>query len=64
MGKITFEADSEEELENMMELAGMEMPCLCQCGRWFDLLDGSPNPNDRSDNTVYCGECIEEEDDE
>lgn len=37
------------------ETAGMEMPCRCDCGSWFDLHEGMPG--DR--NKVICPECYE-----
>lgn len=34
----------------------MEMPCMCDCGKWFDLLDGYSN----KDHTLtICRECHE-----
>jgi hypothetical protein len=35
----------------------MDMPCLCDCGNWFDLNDGygSLKPNKR--NMVVCPKC-------
>jgi hypothetical protein len=32
----------------------MEMPCLCDCGEWFDLNDGY---SIRGSNKVVCYEC-------
>ena len=36
----------------------MEMPCRCDCGKWFDLNDGYPS--DKS-NFIICKECHEKE---
>jgi len=36
----------------------MEMPCRCDCGKWFDLLDGHSS---RKDNKVICRECHEKQ---
>lgn len=36
----------------------MEMPCRCDCGMWFDLLDGHSS---RKNNKVVCRECHEKE---
>lgn len=37
----------------------MEMPCMCDCGKWFDLNDGHAN---RDHTKTICRECKEEED--
>lgn len=34
----------------------MEMPCQCDCGKWFDLNDGYSSRLIGS-NKVICGEC-------
>lgn len=39
----------------------MEMPCRCDCGKWFDLDDGYPSKNS---NKIICKECSDAEDDE
>jgi len=57
MAKLTIEAKTEEELEEMLEVANMDMPCLCDCGRWFDLHLGIRNWDDYNDNNIYCGKC-------
>lgn len=36
----------------------MDMPCMCDCGKWFDLNDGH---NSGKSNKVICAECKEEE---
>jgi hypothetical protein len=36
----------------------MEMPCKCDCGKWFDLEDGYKSIN--SDN-VICVDCSKKE---
>lgn len=36
----------------------MEMPCLCDCGKWFDLLDGHPS---KKSDKVVCVDCSLEE---
>jgi hypothetical protein len=33
------------------------MPCLCDCGEWFDLNDGNPCSDC---NKVLCKKCINE----
>jgi hypothetical protein len=33
-----------------------EMPCLCDCGEWFDLNDGFA---DRNSNIIVCAKCHE-----
>ena len=40
----------------------MEMPCRCDCGKWFDLNDGYSS--ERQKNKVICGECGEKEEKE
>jgi hypothetical protein len=35
----------------------MEMPCKCDCGKWFDLHDGYSLPNS---NQVICKDCYNE----
>lgn len=38
----------------------MDMPCACDiCGDCFDLHDGNPS-SDRTDNTIYCPNCVKE----
>lgn len=37
----------------------MEMPCLCDCGEWFDLLEGFPSKED--DRKVICENCYQDE---
>lgn len=39
---------------------GMEMPCLCKCGNWFEVTDGWA-PQSTSDKTLICVDCHEEE---
>lgn len=34
----------------------MEMPCMCDCGKWFDLHDGY---TDHTTNKVVCKECAD-----
>lgn len=48
--------DCEEEPNDFME-----MPCQCDCGKWFDLHDGYPS---NSSNKVVCRECKEAQDDD
>lgn len=36
----------------------MDMPCRCDCGKFFDLLDGH---NSAKNNKVICAECKEDE---
>lgn len=36
----------------------MEMPCLCDCGEWFDLNDGYPSTKRQ---VVICPECSRKE---
>jgi hypothetical protein len=36
----------------------MDMPCMCDCGNWFDLNDGY---NSRHSNKIICRECKERE---
>lgn len=38
----------------------MEMPCRCDCGKWFDLHDGYVS---KWRNTTICRECKDEETD-
>jgi hypothetical protein len=40
----------------------MEMPCRCDCGKWFDLNDGYSS--EKQKNKVICGECGETEEKE
>jgi hypothetical protein len=40
----------------------MEMPCRCDCGKWFDLNDGYTS--ERQKNKVICGACGETEEKE
>ncbi len=35
----------------------MDMPCLCGCGRWFDLMSGRSTRN--SGNKVVCRTCAD-----
>jgi len=44
------------------ETQGMECPCLCKCGKWFDLDDGHTSIED--DKTLICEACAQKEDDE
>lgn len=37
----------------------MEMPCRCDCGKWFDLNDG--HGSERHPSKVICNECSEVE---
>lgn len=39
------------------DIAGMEMPCKCECGKWFDLNDGN-GCGGLGCNVVMCCECI------
>lgn len=39
----------------------MEMPCRCDCGKWFDLLDGYVSEHRA---ITICRECKELEEDE
>ena len=39
------------------DIASMEMPCMCECGNFFDLHDGN---SCRDCDKVFCTECIEE----
>jgi len=43
----------EDEFENY----GMEMPCLCDCGKWFDLNDGVGSY--KNTNSIVCQSCGE-----
>lgn len=36
----------------------MEMPCMCDCGNWFDLNDGHPR---KDSNIVVCEGCHRKE---
>lgn len=36
----------------------MEMPCMCDCGKWFDLNDGYSS---KHSNEVICKECKDAE---
>ena len=36
----------------------MDMPCMCDCGNWFDLNDGYSSQNS---NKVVCKECKDAE---
>lgn len=36
----------------------MDMPCMCDCGKWFDLTDGH---SDRYSNKVICKNCHDEQ---
>jgi hypothetical protein len=36
----------------------MEMPCMCDCGKWFDLYDGYTS---RKSNQVICKDCRDAE---
>jgi len=57
MGKITIiGSGTPEELEKMIEIAGMECPCQCVCGNWFELENGQRSEN-WDDNNLYCGWC-------
>lgn len=40
------------------DVDGMEMPCLCDCGNWFDLNDGYRDKRYGS-NKVICESCHE-----
>jgi hypothetical protein len=46
--------DSEDEPNEFME-----MPCRCDCGKWFDLHDGY---NSNSSNKIICADCKEDQD--
>jgi len=48
--------DCEEEPNDFME-----MPCMCDCGNWFDLTDSHKSLNG---NKVICRECHEGEEEE
>ena len=37
----------------------MEMPCLCDCGKWFDLNDGRESPYRRD--VVICRDCYDKQ---
>lgn len=37
----------------------MECPCLCDCGKWFEVTDGWLPPGKSSGETV-CRDCYEE----
>lgn len=39
----------------------MEMPCICDCGKEFDLHDGF---RDRNSNKVICEDCHQEQEEE
>jgi hypothetical protein len=39
------------------DIAAMDMPCMCDCGEWFDLNEG--NTCDGC-NKVFCTECVDE----
>lgn len=39
------------------DIAGMEMPCECDCGEWFDLNDGNTCGECHK---VFCTECVDE----
>lgn len=45
-------------MSNEEEIPGMDMPCQCGCGNWFDLNDG--NPCGGSCKTVFCTDCVKE----
>lgn len=38
-----------------------DMPCLCDCGNWFDLHDGYGS---KYSNKVICEECHQDEEEE
>jgi len=38
------------------DIVGMDMPCMCVCGEWFDLNSG--NTCDAC-NKIFCIECVE-----
>lgn len=40
-------------------MENMEMPCVCDCGNWFDLHDGYPS--ELKTNQVICQECGQKE---
>lgn len=40
---------------------GMDMPCMCECGNWFDLNDGYRK---RNSNIVVCERCHEKDEQE
>lgn len=44
--------------KNEDKIETMEMPCLCDCGAWFDLECGYPS---KKSNKVICGQCHERE---
>lgn len=44
--------------EQPIETRSMEMPCLCDCGEWFDLNDGHQDKRYGS-NKVICHDCNE-----
>jgi hypothetical protein len=44
--------------QNIDPTEGMEAPCMCDCGRWFDLDDGWSS---RNSNHLVCGHCHKEE---
>lgn len=44
--------------EDDLAVDGMEAPCRCNCGRWFDLDDGFPK---KGSNDVICEVCYEEQ---
>lgn len=48
---MTKRFDCEDEPNEFMEI-----PCRCDCGKWFDLPDGY---TDRKTNNVVCKECAE-----
>jgi hypothetical protein len=39
----------------------MDMPCLCDCGEWFDLLEGNSSLHS---NKVICDTCSQTEEEE
>ena len=48
------------------DIIKFEMPCQCDCGYWFDLLDGYGTniPAGSYGNKVVCEYCYEELDEE
>jgi hypothetical protein len=38
------------------DIAAMDMPCMCDCGEFFDLNDGNPCAGC---NKIFCEECVE-----
>ena len=48
-----------QDTRDIADIAGMDMPCECDCGNWFDLNEGH-SCGERSCHKVLCIECLPE----